>query len=387
MKKILFIILTVFLVSGTNNSKDIRVNLNGAISYAEEQSNSIIIESSNKTEKSSNISDLSMEENEMSSTQYNLFPIKSNGKWGYIDVQGKVVIEPQFIWASEFTDDVAGVKIGEKISGIIDKKGRILSIHNYNYIHAFQNGVALMTSFDDEDCKMRNYGIINKEGKEIVSPRYAQIAIEDHKFYDGLARIYGVGFIDRDGNVVIKDQPDYNIFNFHDERAVITKYARDIDKHGYIDLKGKLVIPMEYLVAASFSDGLACVSLDHKKYGYIDKDGKLVIGFNFDRLNDFSDGLAEFYQNGKYGYIDKKGNVVIKPTFEYAESFSEGLAAVYTNGKWGYIDKSGKIVIEALGYSPEKFKNGLAKVTIKSDERSIITGYINKKGVLLWVNN
>ena len=37
--------------------------------------------------------------------------VKNDGKWGYIDKKGKVVIEPQFDDASDFSEGFAKVKI------------------------------------------------------------------------------------------------------------------------------------------------------------------------------------------------------------------------------------------------------------------------------------
>ncbi len=53
-----------------------------------------------------------------------LFRIEQNGKWGFIDKTGKVVIEPQFDDAWLFREGgLASVKIGDK-HGYIDKTGK-----------------------------------------------------------------------------------------------------------------------------------------------------------------------------------------------------------------------------------------------------------------------
>jgi hypothetical protein len=50
-----------------------------------------------------------------------------NGKEGYIDKKGKVIIKPRFISASNFIHGLAKVQIGydeESRWGYIDKRGR-----------------------------------------------------------------------------------------------------------------------------------------------------------------------------------------------------------------------------------------------------------------------
>jgi hypothetical protein len=94
-----------------------------------------------------------------------------------------------------------------------------------------------------------------------------------------------------------------------------------------------------------------------RKWGYIDKKGKQVIPFIYDTFGDnpetgighfgvlpFSEGLAVTYLNKKAGYVDKKGSIVIPHQYESALSFEHGTAQVSLNGKRLSIDKRGKIV-------------------------------------------
>src|SRR5262245_53011211 len=43
-----------------------------------------------------------------------LLPMKQNGKWGYIDKNANIVIQPQYGWAEDFIGDIAAVKIDNK---------------------------------------------------------------------------------------------------------------------------------------------------------------------------------------------------------------------------------------------------------------------------------
>ena len=54
-----------------------------------------------------------------------LYPIAEGGKWGYIDSKGKVVVQPQFDEATNFSEDKASVSKGDT-SFIINKKGQII---------------------------------------------------------------------------------------------------------------------------------------------------------------------------------------------------------------------------------------------------------------------
>lgn len=144
---------------------------------------------------------------------------------------------------------------------------------------------------------------------------------------------------------------------------------------GFIDKKGEIVIPIQYDIAYSFSNGLALVNKD-RKYGFIDKFGQTVIPLKYRFAQSFSEGLAPVTMKNKYGYIDKTGKEVIPFIYDAAYGFSEGLAVVRKGKRWGYINKSGKIVIplkyahipysfsEGLAFTPEGFINKSGKVVI-----------------------
>ena len=54
-----------------------------------------------------------------------LFPVKQNGKYGYMDRTGKIVMNPQFGEAGYFSEGLACVSIGGKLS-YIHKTGKFV---------------------------------------------------------------------------------------------------------------------------------------------------------------------------------------------------------------------------------------------------------------------
>ncbi len=181
---------------------------------------------------------------------------------------------------------------------------------------------------------------------------------------------------------------------------------------GYIDHTGKVFIPIRYVRAEPFSDGLARIRgfsdnrqllkfaawmsvgvlakekgpyhdlyTKYLQWGFIDKRGQVVIPPKFADAKDFHEGLAAVQDesNGGWGYIDKSGQAVIPPQFMDAGLFSEGLAAVRTatDGKWGYIDKSGQAIIPPQFMDAGLFSERLAAVQTSTGGK---WGYIDKSG-------
>ena len=180
------------------------------------------------------------------------------------------------------------------------------------------------------------------------------------------------GYVDEKGKFVIP--PKFlEAQNFSDGLAAVV-----LDFYwGFIDKKGTLIIPFRYQVAKSFSEGMAAVKL-YGKWGYIDKTDKVIIPINFQEVGNFSDGLAAVKLNGKWGFIDKTGKVIIPINFQEVGNFSDGLAAVKLDGKWGYVDKTGNGVIPINFQEVGSFKYGMAPVRLNKK-----WGFADKTGKIV----
>jgi KWG Leptospira. len=122
------------------------------------------------------------------------------------------------------------------------------------------------------------------------------------------------------------------------------------DKYGFVDKSGKLIVPLKYLYADPFSEGVALVT-NGIKFGFIDTDGREVIPLKYVSARDFKEGLAAvtaFDGKESYlaGFINKADKIIIPLIYKQIDDFSEGLAAVMLKDKWGFLDKTGKLQIQ-----------------------------------------
>jgi hypothetical protein len=109
---------------------------------------------------------------------------------------------------------------------------------------------------------------------------------------------------------------------------------------------------------------------ENGRFGYIDEKGKKVIPFIYVNAGEFRDGLAPVrLPKGLFGYINENGEWAIKPQYDYAREFSEGLAVVFEKDKPLVININGKIVIKEIDIESqgqaklldiEDFKNGVS---------------------------
>jgi len=231
-----------------------------------------------------------------------LFLIKENNKYGYIDVTGATVIQPQYDKALEFEDGLAYVKSGEK------------------------------------------WGVMGTDGILVVKTEYDDVDIRpDGTFAIKMGRSWGLA--DANGKILIAPQFD-SLDQFTEEGLIKVELG---NKYGYVNKKGKYIINLNYYDADAFSEGLASVmTLDgyNINCGYIDKKGTIVIKPQYQEAYHFIQGFALVKIGGKYGFIDKKGIFVINPQFNGAFFFLGDIAPVVFNWKVGFINKKGEYVIQ-----------------------------------------
>lgn len=119
-----------------------------------------------------------------------LKPLKINEKYGYIDHQGKLVIQAQFDMAYKFSEGLAGVMVNSKF-GYIDQKGKMVIPLQFDDIGAFSEELAAVMVFYEQlrfGVVEKNYpkwGYINKTGAWIIQPSFEMA----YSFKNGQAKI------------------------------------------------------------------------------------------------------------------------------------------------------------------------------------------------------
>lgn len=341
-----------------------------------------------------------------------LVPYISKDKYGYFDLEGKIVINPQFSNASIFNEGIALVKTSGEDGkwGYIDKTGKIIINAEYKEATIFNEGIAWVvkengspTAIDDDgktlfslndaesvklyseklaafsipDSSDVKWGFVDKSGKRVINPQFSDV----RSFSDGKCAVKNKegkwGYIDTEGKMIINYQFD-GATDFIDGKSVV----RLDDKVGVIDSEGKYIINPQYDYAEIDDDKLL-ISQD-KKIGWCDKEGKIIINPQFEEANTFNNNELTPVKSGEnYGYIDSDGKFSINPQFEHAFPFMNDLAIVKSGKKFGIIDKTGKYVVnpqfEELAYDVAVY---FYNSSIKSLYSSVDTDYIDVTAII-----
>lgn len=211
-----------------------------------------------------------------------------------------------------------------RLYGFVNRQGKVVIQPIYKEVRDFSNGMAAVSTSE-------GWGFINPKGKMVIAPTFSSA----DSFHEGLAAINikgKWGYINPSGKIVIA--PQFDSGGRFSEGMARVEFD---ENYGFIDKNGTLIINPQYDAAGYFSEGLAFVTSGHG-YGYIDKKGTPVIPFQFSSVTLFEDGIANVgISRDKNGIIDKKGRYIINPTYDNIAFLTDSdYECVYTD----YVDMS-----------------------------------------------
>jgi len=358
-----------------------------------------------------------------------LYPVKENARWGYMDASGKTVVAPAYDYTWDFVEGMGRFKDKGKY-GFINDKGEVVipatyafaadfangyarinikdttiadvqyDGYNLNYLWTYTNaqGIVFSQTFSHiEDFKNGVAAVKEEVGAEVPT-RYAtvdngQLVVQD-RVTKGVFDFNGhllapasdeasgkLGMIDETENWVVQPSFD-NLEPYHEGLAV----ARKNNQYGYIDLKGNWVysrvVPVnQYIYITNdfkpFTNGLAVAKTGTDTYQYIDQKGQVAFKTRFKNAGNFTkDGYAIVTVDAGTGLIDKQGNWAIKPNVNI-QSVANGIAIYYNEqGYSGARDiKTQKDIIPPT-YSAIEQTGNLLRVR----NAGATYGYVNDRG-------
>lgn len=157
-------------------------------------------------------------------------------------------------------------------------------------------------------------GLLDRQGHWVVQPTYAEVsAVDDVWIVQTRGGLTGV--LDKDGHELIAPHFDH-IGRFTDGVAPATTHENS--QYGFIDRKGRWVMPQRYAIAGEFADGWAAVATevaDTMRSTFIDRQGRTISETSYDNVEAFRRGFAQVEQGSDaqrtVGLIDRTGKLVL----------------------------------------------------------------------------
>jgi hypothetical protein len=243
--------------------------------------------------------------------------IRKQGKYGYMNHKGEMVIPVKFDKAEDFHEGLAQVEINGKW-GYIDHAGNIVIQPQFDFALKFSCGMAAVG-------KNRQYTFVDRNGQLLSDFKYDRVS------------------------------------HFKENKAWVLLNGG----WGCIDKNGKYIIPSIYSDTYDFSEGRAWVK-KNQTWGMIDSSNTYVINpvkgnsltyahtDSYSFMGNFSCRRLVYRSDEKVGYYDASLKKVIPPTFRKGSDFKEGYAIVTTTDGPAVIDTIGKFLIKP-GYKDISF--------------------------------
>lgn len=215
--------------------------------------------------------------------------------WGILDRHGAIVAPPKFASLSYPGEGLIAASFGKgkaERCGYVDGDGKLVINPQFIRCRSFNEGLAAVV-FDQEDGQ-RGWGFVDKAGKLIIKTPYPRV----ESFHGGLAAVTvgtserdaKLGFIDKRGTLVIAPQFD-EVRSFRDGRAAVRIGG------GYGNQR----------MTESLSPHKASAEVIAGKWGVIDNNGRFVVNPRFDAMGQTEEGLAPVrvgnHLSGTWGFM------------------------------------------------------------------------------------
>ncbi|WP_027001626.1 WG repeat-containing protein [Hugenholtzia roseola] len=297
----------------------------------------------------------------------NRLAFRSQGKWGFLDTEGKIIASAQYETVESFQNGFAKVKKEGKW-GYINKQGEAVIPTDYQYLSAYEPLIVM--------AQNKKFGLITSQNKTLIQPEYEFLALVLKSGEKSLwkARKMGKwGIIDVKNQIIVP----FNFSKIDDFTESFTIVWQG-NKIGVVSQKGEFLFqPQNFqtnVEAATFTkSGLIQVVIEkiedkiskqilYKKNGYITKEGKWIVEPIYSYIQDFDKifiekkGVTLVEKNEKVGYINSEGKEVVSPEFDEIDPHFEqiflaqkGVVKVRKGNLFGYLDFKGEMIL-SLSY-------------------------------------
>ena len=322
-------------------------------------------------------------------TNYNYFVISSEGKFGVIDKQGNIVIEPEyqsiqipnpekdiFVCLYDYNSEKAGYS-----SKVLNKESKEILTKYSNVQSIISNNTSSNNSYQTELLKYSEnskVGIITITGKKITDAIYDTIETLEYK--DDILKVSKdgkYGLIKLNGEEIVK--PEYNsiyadgYYNKNYEKAgfIVNIRTEEGYRYGYINYKGKQVLDTIYtnikrITEIKDDESFYLITYKNGQAGLI-KNGQTIIDNSYEQLEyNSTNNMVMIQKNAKQGVMDLSGESVLIP--QYDEITFRG---IYINavkdGEQLVFDSSGIKQKEDSYASMQPVSDGEYYITIDRD--------------------
>lgn len=240
-------------------------------------------------------SDIQVAENRL------IFTDESGDLYGLKDENEEILLQPTYAHIAPFDGEIAIVNNAEDKFGAINLAGKEIIALKHDFLNYSDDSKTFLYGEQDK------YGLLLADGSVLIKATYEMVSFPENGLIQFMKNDKS-GFMNEKEQVIVpavhehifmrnKDYfitfegTSYSLLSIKDNKKIADGYeymalpdegntflAMKNGKYGYIDEKGKIIIPFKFSTALAFENGVAIVSEDEagENIYYIDSKGQEV---------------------------------------------------------------------------------------------------------------
>jgi hypothetical protein len=298
-----------------------------------------------------------------------LFPIKVDKRWGLINADGEIVVQPVYQAIGDFK--ASGYAVMQRNGGVgvldpagnellpprfedvkvltarlitvmeqgrwrvVNDKGQTVLENGYDQLKVLNEG---LLAFQEN----QKWGLVNDKGHLVADSRFDQVEWTSTCLV--LTTLEGrQGLLSASGQVLLS--PRYDEIRFLSDQVVVLKQGQ---KLGFFHVEKGRQSQCVYDDFEAIDDRLLRLQRGGQTDLFHLEKGTVLDGKDYDQFFPFSDGYILGKQDRLLGLLDSEGHEVLPPVFAEIQYFGRDGFRVNKDGKWGVLSKEGEWVLDPL---------------------------------------
>lgn len=333
--------------------------------------------------------------------QQHLYPVHVNKKWGMMDVDGNLVVEPSYQAIGTFQEGLYAIAEKDGLLGVLDTTGRLVIPCRYALMDYVGRGLFSVKTVAS------NWKIINTDELLILDNMAASIEFLQGAFLS-YEEITGLGLAHLKKGVILP--PEFSQFQFlqntfvvasdaeglksiydYDGNEILTRgyekikiknnliWAKRSGKWGAFTFAGKNVIKHEWLTYRTVGDSFYHFTDEKETSVLYSLALDTIVLKHFEDVEVFDENHVEvLMSNGTRSLIDLTGRTILSGKYDFITKFGKNTYRVKEGDFQGILNKEGAILI------PFEYNNiGNLNSTVAIARKGKKYGIINADGEIV----
>lgn len=294
------------------------------------------------------------------------FPIKVEKKWGLINSEGQIVLDPVYDAIDEFKAYGYAVMQRQGGVGLLNRQGveiippqfedvkvldstlmavmdrgewMVIDIQGATILQKGYEQVKVWDSTYLVFQKNGNWGVMRKDGELLLEAAYEDIFYEKDLFFT-TERAGLIGLISLQGEPILKNMAE-EVQVYNDSLI----FYRKKDKWGAVTFAGREVIAPHYEGFIKISDHFIRLLKNQSWHIYSLPFGRIINKGDYEGYYGFSKRFLLVKKNRKLGLLDWTGKLVLKPQYTDIQSFDLYHFRVSLEQNWGVVNIRDSLIV------------------------------------------